>query len=309
LDEDSRALLSVIEAWDVPSLEDASLEQLRARNAANLLTLMAPGEPVAQVEPLRVRVAHGELALRAYRARVGELAPALLYLHGGGWIAGSVDVEDAICRRLANGAACTVLSLEYRLAPEHPFPAPLEDAYAALAWVAANARELELDADRVGVCGQSAGGSLAAALTLLAARRGGPAIAFQALLCPALDASMAQPSWRELGSGYTLEEADLAGAWRRFRGDAPADDPLVSPLLASPTAPLPPTSIVAAECDPLRDEALAYGALLARAGTDVRVRCWPGQLHSFYLYTARLPLAAAALEDVVCELRRGLHGA
>ena len=309
LDEESQALMALMRTWVVPPLELDTLEELRAVQETNLLTLSAPGDPVAHVEDHRVLVAGASIGVRVYRPRPDEVTPALLYVHGGGWIFGSVDLVDPFCRDLASRSEATVVSVEYRLAPEHPFPTPLEDIYAALEWVVAHADELGIDPQRIAVAGESAGGNLAAALTLLAMERGGPAIAAQVLLCPVLDASMSQPSLRALHEGYALETDDLAWAWDRYRGDAPASDPLVSPSAATLERPLPPTSIVVAECDPLRDEALAYGAKLAAAGTDLRVRCWAGQLHAFFLCTATLSLAPIAVDQIARDVRELLDDA
>lgn len=309
-DDDTRALLALIETWDAPAPGDDTYEQVRAFTREHWSMLGEPGESVARVEELRVPSADGDVGVRAYWPHADGPLPALVMLHGGGWFQGSLDHCDGLCRGLANGAGCVVLSVDYRLAPEHPFPAALEDAYAVLAWAVAQAGELGVDPARVGVCGESAGGNLAAALTLMAAQRRGPAVACQALLCPALDASMSQPSvgmLREQGNMVDAEQ--LAWAWSRYRGEAPADDPLVSPLAATLDMPLPPTTSVVAEADALRDEGIAYAAKLAAAGTDVRLRCWAGQLHCFFLCTARLPLAATAVAEIARDVGELLAGA
>jgi acetyl esterase len=302
LDRDSRAFLASVRHWETAPLESGTIERSRELAERNLLATMLRGEPVARVEQRRVPSEGGPIGVRVYRPRPDEVAPALVFLHGGGWVQGSLAYSDPLCRSLALRAGATVFSDDYRLAPEHPFPAALDDAAAVLEWVIAHAEELGVDPRRVAVGGESAGGQLAAALTLRSQQAGAPAIAGQLLLCPSLDATMAQPSWREFGHGHGLDASDCAFVWDQFRQGVPTSEPLLSPLAARLTLPLPRTAIVLAECDPQRDEGLAYAAKLAAAGTDVRMHCWAGQLHAFFLFTAWLPIAASAVDEIAAEL-------
>lgn len=304
LDEDSRSLLALIDTWESVPMRDDKLTELRESLEVNLAKLIAPVEFTHPVEELSIPVQGGEIAARTYRSHAAGPTPALVFLHGGGWVKGSIDHTDALCRSLASRSPCTVISVNYRLAPEHPYPRPLEDAYEALTWVADHARELDVDTARIGVCGESAGGNLAAALTLCAAQRGGPKVAFQVLLCPAVDASLSHPSHVAFGSGYALDRKEMEWYQARYLQGADPADPLVSPLAARLEEPLPPTSIMVAECDPLRDEGIAYATKLAQAGTDVQLSCWAGQLHSFFLFTARVSTAQRGVDEIARELCR-----
>jgi acetyl esterase/lipase len=185
--------------------------------------------------------------------------PGLVYFHGGGLVAGTLDTHDSIARALANSAACRVVSIDYRLAPEHPFPAALQDALAAVTYVGAHAAEFGIDGTRLGICGDSAGATLAAATAQAIARIGVPRLALQVLLCPILDYSRSTPSKRELASGYLIDQATLDHDLLHYAppGADPAD-PRISPLRALDVAGLPRTFIHSAEFDPLRDEAREY---------------------------------------------------
>ena len=215
---------------------------------------------------------------------------------------------DPICLRYAGGADCQVISVDYRLAPEHPFPTGAEDGYAALLWVAAHAEELEVQLDRLSVGGISAGGGLAAALTLMTRDRGGPRLCFLAVDIPALDATMSQPSVQEFGEGYVLTRESLVEAYGFYLPDpALARHPYASPLLAEDLSGLPPAFVLTCECDPLRDEGEAYARRLREAGVPVTTYRAAGHVHSSTYLTRLLPSARRAVAATTDALRAALH--
>ena len=273
------------------SLEDAP--QVRAQLHA-MLELLQPqiiesGPEMARVADETIPVDGGEITVRVYHPSNESRLPACVYIHGGGWWQGNLTLVDPECRYLAQAAGCVVVSVAYRLAPEHPFPTPLEDCYAALQWVATNAERLSIDADRIAVIGGSAGGNLSAALALLARDRGGPRLAAQVLVVPATDLTMSQPSIEELGEAYGLGKAALEFCVNAYLGeDGDPRNPLISPLYADLQG-LPPALIVTAEYDPLRDDGEAYYRRLQEAGVPATLHCIPGMMHGTFVFNKIVP--------------------
>jgi len=241
-------------------------------------------------------------AMRLYRPVVGETLPALVYFHGGGWTIGDLDTHDVLCRQLALGARCAVFSVDYRLAPEHPFPAGVDDCWAATRYVAENGGRLNVRGIALG--GDSAGGNLAAVVSLLARDAGTPAIAFQLLIYPASDQRCATPSHERNAQGYLLTR----DAIKYFRGHyLPAErdwlDWRASPLLAQSHAGLPPALVITAGYDPLRDEGSAYADKLRAAGVKVAYREYADMVHGFLLFGGVLDSANAAVAECAAALR------
>ena len=233
-----------------------------------------------------------------------EVLPGLVYFHGGGLVAGSLETHDGICRALAAASRCRLLSVDYRLAPEHSFPAAIDDGLAATWWVATHAAELGLDPDRLGVCGDSAGATLAAVVCQSAAALGQPRLACQFLLCPIMDYAAESDSRRSLAQGYLIDRATLEHDLRHYLGpEADRADPRVSPLRAPGVMNLPPTVIHTAEFDPLRDEGAAYAERLRAAGVKITYRCHPGMIHLFYGLGALIPYAGAAFGLMGADVR------
>jgi acetyl esterase len=229
--------------------------------------------------------------------------PGLIYFHGGGWLSGGIGSHEAICRALAEEGACRVVAVDYRLAPEHRFPAAVEDCRDAVAIVAAHAAQFGLDPARIGVAGDSAGANLAVVVCQWA-RRSGPRIALQALLCPVMDALGHTQSRQALGIGHFLEERTLIAYWEHYRiAGLDPDDPMVSPLRARDFRDLPPALIHTAEYDPLCDEGALYAVELARAGVKVRHCQHAGMIHHFYGLGGAIPYAAKALAAIGAEVR------
>jgi acetyl esterase/lipase len=243
-----------------------------------------------------------EVRVRVYRAPADRRPTGcLLYLHGGGFIAGDLDTEDGRCVHLALGSGCVVVSVDYRLAPEHPFPAPVEDCYAALGWVTSVADELGVDRALVGVGGGSAGGNLAAAVALMARDRGGPAVAFQLLIYPALDDRCISASASFVGTPI-VDGSALRKTWGYYLGDNPGPvSPYAAPARAEDLGGLPPAYVMTAELDPLRDEGIEYAVRLLAAGVSVELHQFPGAFHAFDTMSSRI--SRRALQEQVEWLR------
>jgi acetyl esterase len=305
-----RPLLAVANALEREDTPPASIAERRAAAASGFLQMRlvtARGPRQVGTMDLLVPVEHGQIMIRIYRPVERSLAPmpTHLYLHGGSFWLDSVDVYDPICRWFAGTVDCQLVSVDYRLAPEHPYPTAIEDSYAALCWVAEHAQGLAVDLERLSVGGFSAGGNLAAVLTLMTRDRSGPAVCFQALQSPITDLTLSQPSLTEFGTGYGLTRASLVEAYGFYLSDPKqAQDPYASPLLAPDLSGLPATFISTSEFDPLRDEGEAYGRRLTAAGVPVEMYRVPGHVHSSIYLTRVLPSAREAMERPANALRR-----
>jgi acetyl esterase len=308
LDPRVERFLNLLAAGNPPDAANTTVDA-RRRGLVELMKLSGPEIPVGRTEDRTLGHALGAIALRIYTPLgvACELLPGLVYFHGGGLVAGSVQTHDSVARALANSSGCRVVSVEYRLAPEHPFPAALDDALAAVTHVAARAAQFGIDASRLGVCGDSAGATLAAVTTQTIARIGTPRLALQVLLCPILDYSRMTASRRELSTGYLIDQGTLDHDLLYYlpHGTDPAD-PRISPLRAADVRGLPPTLIHTAEFDPLRDEALEYFQRLTLARSEVSYTCHPGMIHLFYGLGAVIPYARTALEQIGGEIRVAL---
>ena len=249
---------------------------------------------------------HPDLTVRVYRPKhLDGPAPLFVYFHGGGFILGDAYIEEGCCLALAGDIGCVVVSVDYRLSPQHRFPAAVDDCYAALLWVAAHADELEGDATRLAVGGSSAGGALAAAVALIARDRGGPSLAFQMLTYPVIDDRMTSASMRAGKATPLFRTADAAAMWRHYLGDGRTDvSPYAAPGRAEDLSGLPPAFVVVAEHDPLRDEGAQYGARLLEAGVPTEVHCIPGAFHGFDLIA---PNAAVSRHMAVLRANAALR--
>jgi len=306
LDPRAKRFLDTLAASGAASTLALTVEQ-RRRSLAQLLSFAGPLPTVGGVEERTFPRPAGSLRVRIYApAGVGahEGLPGLVYFHGGGLVAGSLETHDGICRALAAASRCRLLSVDYRLAPEHSFPAAIDDGLAATWWVATHAAELGLDPDRLGVCGDSAGATLAAVVCQSAAALGQPRLACQFLLCPIMDYAAESDSRRSLAQGYLIDRATLEHDLRHYLGpEADRADPRVSPLRAPGVMNLPPTVIHTAEFDPLRDEGAAYAERLRAAGVKITYRCHPGMIHLFYGLGALIPYAGAAFGLMGADVR------
>jgi len=309
LASDLHALIRLAEKIGAGSITgDRSPEAARReRRRSAALTSPTPPTPMESVEALELPGPAGPLAARHYVPR-GSVAPAplLLYLHGGGWVVGDLDTHDGVCRFLAAAACVNVLSVDYRLAPEHPFPAAVEDAWAAYAWASANATELRADPGRIAVGGDSAGANLAAVVSLLA-REAGRLPAMQMLIYPIADAVGGQRSRDLFAEGFLLTKADM-GRFEELYLPAGTDraDPRVSVLRATDLSRLPPAYVATAGFDPLRDEGEAYALRMREAGVPVALVRHPGLTHTFANLTAISRTSRAAMLEAAGALRMGL---
>ncbi|MFI4976023.1 MAG: alpha/beta hydrolase [Caulobacterales bacterium] len=311
LDRRAKRLLDILAATRRPDAPRESAEDRRhsLRTLAHMVD-EAP-DPAVQVEDLQISGPAGEIGLRIYAPPCdadGPL-PGLVFFHGGGWVAGGLDTHDGLCRRLCQQARCRVIAVDYRLAPEHPFPAAIDDCFAATRWVADHARQLGVDAARLAVGGDSAGGGLAAAVCQLARDHGGPRIALQLLICPILDMAGGSDSRRDFAESFFLSQATI----RRDLEDylppgADLADPRLSPLRAPDAGRLPPAIVHTAEFDPFRDEGRAYALRLRRAGVRVRDVCHPGMIHYFYAMARAIPYAATAAQMIGADFRDLIAG-
>ncbi len=249
------------------------------------------------------------LALRVFTPSGPGPHPAVYWIHGGGMIAGNVDLDTPYCASLCARTAAVVVAVEYRLAPEHPFPAPLEDVAAGLAWLFASAEALSVDPARVAVAGSSAGGGLAAALTLRNRDAGGPPLAFAYLMYPMLDPSHTSASAREFSTIPTWNRAHSEFAWNCYLGGAPADSPYAAPALAWDLSGLPPTLIQTVELDLFRDEDISYASRLLQAGVPTELHVYPGAYHGFELNCPDSVVGSQCLRDRDRALIRAVHGA
>lgn len=251
----------------------------------------------------------GNIPIRIYQPRGDGPFPALIYFHGGGWVIGNLDTHDNVCRDLAKKAGCIVVAVDYRLAPEHKFPAAVEDAYAASQWVVENAGQIHVDPARVAVGGDSAGGNLATVVCLMARDRGSPNIVYQLLIYPVTDLSSAErKSYQEYGEGYILTTESMS-YFRSHYINLEEDTlhPHASPLLADDLKGLPPALVIAAEIDILKDEILEYTERLREAGISTRYLCFDGMIHAFFNMTGVVDRAADIHGLVAGELRNVLH--
>jgi acetyl esterase len=308
LDPRVKRFLDALAAGKPPNALETTVEERRL-GLTELMKLAGPQAAVGCVEDRTLPGPAGALGIRIYTPLDAgpELLPGLIYFHGGGLVAGTVATHDPIGRALASSGACRVVSVEYRLAPEHPFPAALDDALAAVRHIGAHAAEFGIDGMRLGICGDSAGGTLAAATAQTVARIGSPRLALQLLICPILDYSRSTDSKRDLASGYLVDQATLDHDLLHYAppGTDPAN-PRISPLRAEDVAGLPRTLIHTAEFDPLRDEGRDYFDRLARAHTEVSYTCHPGMIHLFYGLGAVIPYARTAFEQIGGEIRAAL---
>lgn len=300
------ALLGWLKLLGTPRLHTRSIAQAR-RDLRVTTAISSYVETVESVQPLTIPGPAGPLAARVYRPRPSDRPlPVLVWFHGGGFVLGDLDTADPTCRALANGTGALVVSVEYRLAPEHGPPAAVDDSLAATEWVADHAAHIGGDGSRVAVGGDSAGGTLAA-LVAIAARDSGIDLAFQLLVYPATDLTLGHPSVREFGQApFLLDVPAMNWFVGHYLGESEARDPAISPLFASDLAGLAPALAIVAEFDPLRDECDAYVARMCAAGVAAEAVCYPGQIHGFFTMDLVFPAARLAQERAGSALAQAL---
>lgn len=310
LDPDTLVVLDMMRAAGRPPFEQLTPDEARAAYAATRAALQPDPEDVAEVRDLSAPGPLGDIPLRSYRPAGSagvEVLPALVYYHGGGWLLGGLESHDVICRRLANLACCAVISVDYRMAPEHKFPAAVQDSAAATRWVVENAGLLRLDPARVAVGGDSAGGNLAAVMALMARDGDLPKPAFQLLIYPATDMMMVTVSSQTVREGVPLTSSSMKWFIGHYLRDA-ADglDWRASPLRAASLAGTAPALVLTASADPLRDEGLAYAERLEREGVRVKLLHVSDQVHGFISMGRIIRAADVLLQAMGAVLRQAL---
>jgi acetyl esterase/lipase len=316
LDPAAKRLLDMLAvAGGTTDIASVSPQQLRESFRRLARSVDIKGVPVGKVVDGQWPGPAGALPYRAYYPRRpgahdAAKLPALVFFHGGGGIFGEIDTHDGLCRTLAAESGCAVIAIGYRQAPEHKFPAAVEDTYAATLWVAAQAAALGIDARRLAVGGDSAGGGLAAVACQTSMARGGPRLVLQLLFCPVMDMAAETASRVAFAQGYFLNQATFNWMLQQYcvPGTDPTD-PRLSPLRAADLAGLPPAHIHTAEYDPLRDEGEAYALRLRQAGVAARYTCHAGLIHHFYTMAGAIPAARVALRGAAAAMKEALAGA
>jgi acetyl esterase len=302
LDPDIRRLLDTV--FDVPPGSAApSIAQLRA--AAEEAPKLLGGEPevVASIRDLDAPGSAGAVPVRVYRPESPAPLPLVLFAHGGGWAVGSLDSHDKLCRILANRLGAVLVAVGYRLAPEHVFPAALDDIEAAWRWARGEAHALGADGERFAVAGDSSGGNLAAALTLRLRAQGAVQPDLQLLFYPALDATCSLASYREFATGYNLSGAQMAWYWDLYRAGASLNAPELSPIAAAKLSDLPPAVVALAAADVLRDDGCEYARRLEAAGVPTRIVDCAGMIHGFLRWTGKVPAAFFWIDAIAAAAR------
>jgi acetyl esterase len=302
-------VLDAVAAAGITELSALSVDDVRALTAELARQRAADAPVLAETRDLVIPGPAGDIPARLYRPEHAT-SGLFVYLHGGGWVTGSVEASDGTCRYLADTAGVAILSVDYRLAPEHPFPAAVDDCWTAVEWAAGNSGELGIDALRLAVGGDSAGGTLAAVVSLMARDAGWPDLHLQALVYPAVDAHDRFPSLEENGTGYFLTRNDMRWFYGHYGVGTVADaaDWRVSPLLAPTHRGLPPTVVVTAGYDPLRDEGIAYANVLRDAGVHVTHLHYDDMIHGFFSMRGQIDAATDLHKELGQHLRDTLAG-
>jgi acetyl esterase len=307
LDPDAAAVYKAFQEAGRPAYE--TLTAPEARDYYMQARLVSNPEPpeLKSAEPLAIPAPHGAIPARIYTPKTlrkkDGLAPCLVFFHGGGWVIGNLETHDVVCRKLAHESELIVISVDYRLAPEHKFPAAVDDAILATKWIAANAKQHGIDASRLIVGGDSAGGNLAAVVALAARDGGGPKIAAQLLIYPATEFARKHPSHREPETSILLTHSVIGWFMNHYLGDADISDWRASPARAKSLKDLPPAYVLTAGADPLRDEGDEYAARLKEAGVPVTYKHFPGQFHGFFTMGKLLNQANVAVTEIAAWLK------
>jgi acetyl esterase len=306
LDPEIQSIVDLMAAAPGPPAHLVPLEQARAAHERESRLLGGPGDEVESVRDVTVPGPGGPIPVRVFRPAGEGPLPLVAYAHGGGWALGTLDAFGPVCRALANASGAVVASIGYRLAPEHPFPAGLDDVRAAVRWLAANARELDGDPDRIAVAGDSAGANLATVTARRLRDEGGPALRLQALVYPVCDSALNTPSYRESAEGFLLSALSMKRYWDWYLDGADGRQPDASPLQADDLSGMPPAFILTVRDDVLRDEGEAYARALDAAGVPVTLRRYDGAVHGFLRWLAKAGISRRAVADVGAALREAL---
>lgn len=308
LDPQAKALLEQMAL--APTWYQVPLDEARKQRVIIAPTMNGASEDVKKVENRKIPGPAGDIPIRIYTPEGEAPYPILIYFHGGGWVLSDLDTHDIVCRRFTNRIGCIVVSVDYRLAPEHKFPAAVEDSYAATQWVAENAHAIDGDPLRIAVGGDSAGGNLATVVTLLARDQQGPSLVYQFLIYPATDYladAIQRPSYRDNGDGYFLTREGVERFLHHYlEKEEDGKDVRFAPLRAESLANLPPALIITAEYDPLRDEGELYAKRLQEAGVPVILKRYDGMIHGFFTMAGSLDKAKLAIDETAAIVRKAL---
>ncbi|HET6859401.1 MAG TPA: alpha/beta hydrolase [Streptomyces sp.] len=302
-------ILAVVEEGELAPPCDPGVAGLRAAHDRDAAALAGPGPEMASVTDAVLPGPYGPIPVRVHRPRSDAVLPVVAYFHGGGWAVGSIDSFDSVARRLAAASGAAVVSVGYRLAPEHPFPAPVEDCYAALTWMGARTAELGIDPARIGVAGSSAGGGLAAAVALMARDRGGPQLCVQYLNIPELDDRLDTPSMLAYDDTPIWNRPNALFSWTSYLGAEPGGADVsayAAPARADDLSGLPRALVVTCQFDPLRDEGLTYAQRLMQAGVNTELHHYPGTFHGSVVMDGTR-VSRQMLADEVAALRRAFR--
>jgi acetyl esterase len=302
MDPQVQAFLDVVAATKPPGWDSMTPAEARER-FSTFAPLLGKGPEEVQAQPLQLA---DRVPARMYRpsppVASGRL-PVVVYFHGGGWVLGNLDSHDSLCRRLCQESGCAVIAIDYRLAPEHPYPAALDDSYDATMDIAKRASDWELDANRILVAGDSAGGNLATGVCMRARDRSGPSICGQVLIYPVIDAGCNTPSYERFAEGFGLTRAGMMWFWNHYTGSGPKDG-FASPSLAKDLRGLPPALVVTAECDVLRDEAETYARRLQDSGVPVQSKRYQGVIHGFIHFAGAFDIGKRATSEIAQHIRQ-----
>jgi len=297
------AFLKRSEALNLPQVWEAPIHVIRQNTQGRTVT-SGPVEDIHEISHRFIPGPTSDLPIRIYRPHTETDAPAIVYFHGGGWVLNFLDIYDASLARLANQSGTVIISVNYQKAPEHPFPIPFDDCYATLLWVIANSASLGIDASKIGVAGDSAGGNLASAVAIKA-RDNAISLAFQILIYPCNDRNFNTHSYKEHATGYGLSTQAMQWFWDQYlQGDAHDRNPYAAPTQATTFKGLAPAIIMTAEYDPLLSDGEKYAELLERDGVDVLYKVYEGMIHGFFTNLAVTPTAAQAIDFLARELKQ-----
>lgn len=307
-----QAVVEAMAKMNLTPPQDLPVAQAREQFMRSRTAFVAPAQAVAAVADRTLPGPAGPIPIRVYRplgSRPETALPALVFFHGGGWVFGNLDSHDALCRELCNLAACAVVAIDFRLAPEHKFPAAVDDTLAAIRWVAEHGAQIGVDGTRLAAGGDSAGGTLTAVAAIAFRDKGGPRLRLQALIYPVTDFTMDAPSYTRV-KGYTLTPERMRffqGAY--LRGPEDIGDWRASPLKAASLAGLPPALVITAEHDPLVDEGKAYADRLVEAGVPVTYTCYEGMVHGFVTFAGAVDAGHTAIAQVAQALKQAFGSA
>lgn len=301
-----RALLDQIAEADAPPLPEMPIDAARA-----MFRVAQPTRPdiaVGNVNDRSISGRNGSIPIRIYTPKGSGPFPVTMMFHGGGWVIGDLETVDAQSRQVSNQVGCVVVAVDYRLAPEHRFPAAAEDCYDATIWAYENSTHLNADPTRLAVAGDSAGGNLAAVVAQMARDQEGPPLVFQLLVYPVTKGDeFKTDSYRDNAEGYMLTAESMHWFWNHYTDASERSNPYASPLCASDLSNLPPALIQVAEFDPLRDEGIQYADALSAAGVDARSRCYDGFIHGFFSHFDTVPPTRVAMDDACTALRQAFE--